>query len=243
LKENIPPFGGFSKDSFKFLSDLAKNNNVDWFNKNKSRYNASLVLPARSFIVEISQFFNRLNPSIRTEPKFNETIMRINKDMRFTKGEPYRNYFLLHFGRFKMDTEFYVYFEERNFQYGIFINNSEDNDNFYFGRNIIKYRNGLLKLAETSGINECFELYDMKKEITLVEKQFCANRHLDKLSDMKMILLQKSLSYNQQIIYSPDFIIEAVKTFSILYPLYCFSVSPQPLKMIEKFEEQFGILQ
>jgi uncharacterized protein (TIGR02453 family) len=240
LKNDIPVFSGFSKNSFKFLSDLVKNNNTVWFNKNRDRYRDDLVQPARAFVIEMHDFFNRLNPSIRTEPKFNETLMRINKDMRFSKGEPYRNYFLIHFGRFKMDTEFYVYLDPDSFDYGLFLNNTDDGKNFYFNENITRYKKEFLAVLENYHINNKYQLYELAKESQLIEKNFSANKHLEKLSKLKMALFQKSLPLNNKKIFSPDFVFEAVKTFSQLYPIFCFSVSPRPLKMIEDFEEHFG---
>ena len=240
MKNDIPAFSGFSKDVFKFLNDLTNNNNTKWFNKNRERYENDLVQPARSFVIEMSEFFNRLNPAIRTEPKFNKTLMRINKDMRFTKGEPYRNYFLIHFGRFKMDTEFYIYFDPDNFDYGLFINNSDDQNNFFFKKNIKRYRKEFLKLLDNYGINNKYELLELGKDSREIEKKFNANKHLDILVELKMAILQKSLKQQDKKIYSPNFVLEAIKTFSNLYPVYCFSVSPQPLKLIEDFEEQFG---
>ena len=132
---SYPPFTGFPKELFKFLADLEKNNNTEWFYKYKDIYQEYLVTPCRSFVSDIGSFFNLLNPSIRTEPKFNKTLIRINKDMRFTKGEPYRNHFLIHFDRFKMDSEFFVYLDKNIVEYGLFINATKGND-LYFGGNI-----------------------------------------------------------------------------------------------------------
>ncbi len=63
-------FNGFSKNTFKFLTDLEKNNNINWFSSNRSSYEEYIVNPSRAFVNPIGQFFNYLNPSIRTEPKF-----------------------------------------------------------------------------------------------------------------------------------------------------------------------------
>lgn len=243
MKDIIPPFEGFHRNAFQFLKDLSNNNNTAWFNANRERFQNELVIPARSFVTEIGEFFSRLNPSIRTAPKFNETLMRINKDMRFAKGEPYRNYFLVHFGRFKMDTEFYVFFESDSFQYGIFINNSGDNKDLFFSKNLTRYKKELCRIIERSAINRNFEFYDMKKEMILIDRIFDIKEHYDKLLTTKMILLQKSLPVHDKRIYSGDILIEAIQTFSILYPLYCFSVSSQPLRMITEFEENFGVVQ
>lgn len=241
MKDSIPPFNGFNKDVFKFLNDLSKNNNFEWFNTNRQRYQESLVIPAKSFVVEMSDFFNRLDPSIRTTPKFNETLMRINKDMRFAKGEPYRNYFLIHFGKFKLDSEFYVFFESNCFQYGLFINNSPEAENFYFTKNLGKYKKEFIDISKRYGIDKCFELHHMGKETKLISNSFSAKEHTDILPDYKMLLLQKSMTYTKPIIYKPDITLELIKVFSILYPVYCFAVSPQPLKKINEFEENFGI--
>jgi uncharacterized protein (DUF2461 family) len=223
------------------MADLSKNNNFEWFNANRQRYTASLVQPAKSFIIEMGDFFNRLNPSIRTAPKFNETIMRINKDMRFTKGDPYRDYFLIHFGKFKLDSEFYAYFDASSFAFGLFINNTPENENFYFTRNLNKYRKQFISITENYGIDNCFGLYDLSKNSKLITDSFSAKDHFDILPNYKMLLLQKSLSINDPIIFKPEITIELIKIYSVLYPVYCFAVSPQPLKLINEFEENFGI--
>jgi hypothetical protein len=35
-------------------------------------------------------------------------------------------------------------------------------------------------------------------------------------------------------------VVEMIKMISMLYPLYCFAVSPQPLKLLGEFEDNFG---
>lgn len=43
-------FNGFSPKLLKFLTQLARNNNRDWFNKNKSRYEDDVLFPALRFV-------------------------------------------------------------------------------------------------------------------------------------------------------------------------------------------------
>lgn len=47
-------FIGFSRETRGFLRDLAKNNNRDWFTKNKQRYQDHVEAPAAAFLDEIS---------------------------------------------------------------------------------------------------------------------------------------------------------------------------------------------
>ncbi|MDR3625653.1 MAG: DUF2461 family protein [Ignavibacteriaceae bacterium] len=239
---NIPSFSGFSLDSFKFLGELErdKNNNTVWFSKNRKRYEENLVLPAKSFIVTIGQFFSHLNPAIRTEPKFNKTIMRINKDMRFAKGGPYRNYFLVHFGRFKMDSEFFVYFDKNGIEYGLFLNNTKG-DGLYFNQNISSRGKDFIDCCERFKINNKFFMYELNKESGTVYPKFKAPKHFETISNMKYIILKKDITPGNKLYTSPDFLTEAIKTFSNLYPLYCFAISPNPMKLIDEFDERMGI--
>ncbi len=236
----IPPFKGFSKDIFKFLEELEKNNNTKWFDKNRHRYQDNIVLPAKSFVASIGQFFTQLNPAIRTEPKFNKTLMRINKDMRFSKDAPYKNYFLIHFGRFKMDSEFYLYFDKQGADYGIFLN-GEQGDELYFYLNLERYSKEIIRTFDHYGLNERFDLHEFKKTPQLVQKNFDAGKHFDLLKKNKYILFEKEIPKKSKSLYSANILTDLVKSYVTLYPLYCFAISPRPLKLIDKFEETMGV--
>ena len=241
LNKNLfSPFTGFSKNTFKFFYEIEKNNNSGWFNSNRFVYDNYIVEPSRAFVSSIAQFFNHLNPSIRTEPKFNKTLMRISNDMRFSKKKPYKNYFLIHFGRFKMDSEFYVYIDKRGIEYGIFLNNSI-NDDLYFNQNLLSNRKEINKIFKDYKLNNKFSFYSFKKDSELIAEKFNTQKDFDIFEKTRYILLQKSLLKKEKLIYEADFLNEAVKTFSHLYPLYCFAISPQPLKLLNDFEERMGV--
>jgi hypothetical protein len=239
LKESNTPFKGFNKELFKFLKDLKKNNNTDWFHKSKNRYQDFLVSPSKSFITEMAPFLNRLNPAIRTEPKFNETIMRLNKDMRFAKGDPYRAFLLLHFGRFKLDSEFYLYFQQDSFSLGMFLN-KKSGDSLFFAQNLKKYSKEIIEVCEHYKISGNYILSDLENESEIIEKKFNAAKHLDKLNDIDFILLDRAKPVSEKILFSDAIVVEMIKMISQLYPLYCFAISPQPLKELQKFEDEFG---
>lgn len=232
-------FNGFNKDIFKFFSDLGKNNNLKWFSENRDRYQRVLVEPARCYVESIGEFFNHLNPAIRTEPKFNKTLMRINKDMRFAKGAPYREYFLIHFGRFKMDSEFYVYFDRHGISYGMFLNGA-GGDNLFFKDNLKKYGSEIIKVFNDYSLNNRLSLQTFDKDISMLQKRLNINNHFDKFAGTKYILLEKIIPREQRVVTSPDFLTESIKLFSLLYPLYCFAISPDPLKLLRSFEERMG---
>ncbi len=236
----IPPFKGFNKDIFTFLDELEKDNNTKWFDINRDRYQENIVLPAKSFVAAIGQFFTQLNPAIRTEPKFNKTLMRINKDMRFAKDAPYKTYFLIHFGRFKMDSEFYLYFDKSGASFGILLN-GEEGDDLFFSRNLERHPKEILKTFKNYNLNSRLDFHEFKKTPQLVQKNFNADKHFDLLKKSNYMLFEKEIPKKNKTLYTADILTELVKNYASLYPLYCFAISPQPLKLIDKFEETMGV--
>jgi uncharacterized protein (TIGR02453 family) len=241
LTQSIPAFEGFHPGAFKYLRGLEKNNNLQWFAKHRDEYENHLVLPAKSFITAIAPFFNQLNPAIRTEPKFNQTIMRISNDMRFSKGNPYRDYFLVHFGKFKMDSEFYLYFDKTGITFGLFLNNTEGEE-LYFKKNLNEYKNEIIDLFSSYKLNGKFSLHSINKKPELIINKFNADKNFDKLSGVKHVLLETGYGLEKKQIYSADILTKIIKTYSRLYPLYCFAVTPDPLKLLEAFEDNMGLV-
>ncbi len=85
-------FPGFPPDTLKFLIDLRENNNRDWFNANKDRYEQSVVQPALELIRSLERPLARVAPLLRVEAKkMGGSLMRIYKDTRFSKDKtPYK---------------------------------------------------------------------------------------------------------------------------------------------------------
>jgi len=121
LITNIPPFSGFSK-ILQFLGELEKDKNNNTHGLQKRQVDDNIVLPAKSFVTTIG-ILQSSESRNKNGTKFNKTIMRL-KDMRFAKAA-YRNYFLIHFGRFKMDSEFFVYLIKMVLNMDI-LNNTQD---------------------------------------------------------------------------------------------------------------------
>jgi hypothetical protein len=238
LKLDIPPFSGFSREAFRFLSDVTSNNTLSWFGENRHRYELYIVLPSKSFVQSLTPFLKQINPSIITEPKFDKTLMRINNDMRFSRGDPYKNYFLIHFGRFKKDTEFFVCLIPEGVRTGIYINNTLGKE-LYFNKNLPGYKNELIDTFGKFGLNGQFDFFDAENKPELINKNFSIDESFNKFAVTKDIILQKEFQADNQIIYSPDLLNEVIRIYTQLYPLYCFCFSHNPLALIEKFEDQF----
>jgi len=82
----------FSKATFKFLSELSRNNERDWFNDNKQRYEDCVRGPALAFIEDIAPELQLIAPRFLAVPKkVGGSLMRVYRDTRFGKDKtPYK---------------------------------------------------------------------------------------------------------------------------------------------------------
>ncbi|MBU1425489.1 MAG: DUF2461 domain-containing protein [Gammaproteobacteria bacterium] len=82
----------FSKATFKFLDELAANNNRAWFEENKPRYEALVREPALDFIEAMDSPLKAFAPNFRAEPrKMGGSLMRVFRDTRFSRDKtPYK---------------------------------------------------------------------------------------------------------------------------------------------------------
>jgi len=81
------------QQTLDFLSDLAENNNRDWFLNNKDRYEK-----ARENVIEFAgillKLMHKVDPDILEELDPKKCVMRIYRDIRFSKNKtPYKNNF------------------------------------------------------------------------------------------------------------------------------------------------------
>ena len=81
----------FNPAFLKFFKDLAKNNSTVWFNENRKTYESEVKKPFAAFIDELIGKIQKIDPAIKI--KASDAIMRINKDIRFSKDKtPYNTY-------------------------------------------------------------------------------------------------------------------------------------------------------
>ncbi|MDO8988801.1 MAG: DUF2461 domain-containing protein [Sideroxyarcus sp.] len=82
----------FTKATFKFLNELAANNNRAWFEENKPRYESLVREPALDFIEAMDPVLAKFAPNFRAEPrKVGGSLMRVFRDTRFSRDKtPYK---------------------------------------------------------------------------------------------------------------------------------------------------------
>jgi uncharacterized protein (TIGR02453 family) len=84
----------FSRELFKFLRDLKKNNRRDWFEKNKDRYEVFVKFPLLGFIGSMGPFLKDISPHYLADTRpMGGSMFRIYRDTRFSKDKtPYKTH-------------------------------------------------------------------------------------------------------------------------------------------------------
>jgi len=82
----------FSKQTMSFLRDIKKNNNREWFEANKERYETHVRSPALEYIEAMAQPLAKISDQFVASPrKVGGSLMRIYRDVRFSKDKtPYK---------------------------------------------------------------------------------------------------------------------------------------------------------
>lgn len=114
----------FPKKTVAYLSKLSKNNNREWFEKNRNLYNSDFLEPCIQFIVEMGDKLEDIDPDILAIPKVDKSIFRLHRDVRFSKDKtPYKANAGLYFWNGKVKkmeaSGFYFHLEPKYFGVGL----------------------------------------------------------------------------------------------------------------------------
>ncbi|MHC4956545.1 MAG: DUF2461 domain-containing protein [Planctomycetota bacterium] len=81
----------FTRKTIAYLRDLEANNNRDWFQANRDRYDADALEPMLAFVRAMQPRLQKISPHIlASDKKVGGAMMRLNRDVRFSKDKtPY----------------------------------------------------------------------------------------------------------------------------------------------------------
>ena len=85
-------YARFYPDTVRFLEELAANNNREWFQENKSRYEEQVLDVALQFIQSMQDPLQEIAPHFVAVPtRVGGSLMRVYRDTRFSKNKtPYK---------------------------------------------------------------------------------------------------------------------------------------------------------
>ncbi len=113
----------FPQSTIKFLTALSKNNNKEWFEKNRSRFDFEFLQPAVQFVIDMGEKLTIISPDIYAIPKIDKSIFRLHRDVRFSKNKaPFKTNLGLYFwegsGKKMECSGFYFHIEPKLFFLG-----------------------------------------------------------------------------------------------------------------------------
>ena len=91
-------FSAFPQSTLEFLRGLSKRNEKQWFEAHRSDYEEAYVGAGRAFVEHMGPRLQVLSPDVQFMPKINGSILRINRDVRFSNDKtPYKTHLDLWF--------------------------------------------------------------------------------------------------------------------------------------------------
>lgn len=87
-------FAGFPPEGLGFLAGLRADNTKAYFDAHRSIYESALREPAKAFVIALGDELRaRVSPAIRAEPRVDGSILRMNRDIRFSQdADRYRDH-------------------------------------------------------------------------------------------------------------------------------------------------------
>jgi uncharacterized protein (TIGR02453 family) len=84
----------FTADTFKFLRDLSRHNEREWFHAQKARYETAVRGPFLRLITDLAEPLAQISPQFRADPRpVGGSLFRIQRDTRFANDKaPYKTW-------------------------------------------------------------------------------------------------------------------------------------------------------
>lgn len=157
----------FSTETFRFLKDLSSPRDKKWFEKNRGRYEESLLGPLRQAVTDIGPALREVIKDLEIRPAVNKTITRINRDMRFAKGQsPYKDNMLALFyreGRKRLDAQLFLGFQPEGVWRGLYVPTPLLALDSPMAKEIKNDPQSVIDLAQDIGIGDDIDLVACKK--------------------------------------------------------------------------------
>ena len=114
----------FSPQLFRFLRQLKRHNDRDWFARNREQYECEVREPLLRFVADVAEPLARISPAVNADPRpTGGSVFRIWRDTRFSKDKtPFKTHAAAHFrhraGRNVHAPGFYLHLEPGNVFFG-----------------------------------------------------------------------------------------------------------------------------
>lgn len=206
-----------TKSNFKFLSDLKKNNNRDWFNAHKNEYlkqHQQIIEFANAVLSETNKHDNIETPTGK------KSLFRIYRDVRFGKDKsPYKTHWA---GGLKRATKqlrggYYFHIEEGNTMVGGGFWAPNKDDLLRFREDIAMDATPLRKIINSKSFKDTFGTLD-GEQLKTCPKGFDKEHPDVDLLRYKQYIISKKFTDEEAL--SPDFAKQVSDTFKKMRPFF-----------------------
>ena len=157
----------FSTETFELLGDLKEHRDKAWFDANRKRYEANLLEPLRAAVEHVGPRLRESVPDMEIRPQVNKTLTRINRDMRFARGQsPYKDNMLALFyreGRKQEDAQLFLGLQCEGTWCGLYVPTPLLGEESPIRRAIVADGEAVVKTAKAAGVGKDLELIACKK--------------------------------------------------------------------------------
>jgi len=222
-------FTGFSAETFKFLIDLQKNNNKNWFDQNRDRYKDHLRDPLRDLFVDVGKQISHLDSNLETEVKFGKVMANINKRFPDEEGQ----YHIHLWGAFyqadkkkQTTAQLYIIVHPNRLVTGVGVGDKARESLATFNQNLEEYPEPFyLHLQPLLQKGYKITTYSSHSAKDYQEINIKSVGDLTQLSELKFINIEKEYKPSDPKLSDPVLGNEIAQTFIDLYPLYLYFIS------------------
>ncbi len=186
-------FRGFPRECVTFYTELARNNNKEWFLEHKSEFERYVMETARDFVYDMGNLLKEISPGIVADPRLDRSIFRHYRDTRFSKDKsPYKTHLGIFFwegNRVKMDCPgYYFHLEPPSILLGV--------GNHCFSKPVLEqYRDSVVDQEQGPALRRAVNAVKSRGDYGIGEKHFKKTpRGYDPTHENAEFLLYKGLT-------------------------------------------------
>jgi uncharacterized protein (TIGR02453 family) len=146
-----------SDESYRFMADLYENNNKQWFDANRKRYEQHVRNPMKALAEDLEDPVSLLLPEFSGKAK----ISRINNDIRFSPNKPpYKEHVWISFGSgIGPCSDIFAAIDQHGWTCGVGINDPKREGMENWRQNLLKYTNLWRNYAQALGIGNEVKIF------------------------------------------------------------------------------------
>jgi uncharacterized protein (DUF2461 family) len=235
-------FPGFDEDTFQFLQELAENNSSEWMHENKLRYQRVLREPLRQLFRAVAPTINALDPLLETGVKSGKVMAAINKRFEDEHG-PYHTYlwgaFYRQGHRKQTDAQLFVNVHPTHVNVGFCGAGARGTEQLArFRHNLAQAPHVFLQLLKTLPEDIRLSIAErhgssQKPTITVTDQD-----GLQQLAEYDLIDIERRYSTDNSVLFQPKFAEEVSELFQLLYPIFRFATTDDPLELADIDEQK-----